>query len=70
MGQAFGGRAGHYFAQILMMKIPEKDKSTGKLPKYLANFARICQNLKLQEGSCPPCPYVSYAYALGCDFWL
>ena len=40
-GQAFGGRAGPYFAQIRMMKIPEKDKSTGKLPKYLANFARI-----------------------------
>ena len=39
-----------------MMKIPEKDKSTGKLPKYLANFARIWQNLKLQGGQLPPLP--------------
>ena len=40
-GKAFGGRAGAYIAQIQMMKTPEKDKSAGKLPKYLANFARI-----------------------------
>ena len=36
------------------MKIPEKDKSRGKLPNYLANFARTLQNLKFQGGAADP----------------
>ena len=62
-GQAFGGRAGPYFAQIRMMKIPEKDKSTGNLPKYLAYFARIWQNLKLQGGQLPPLKFEILSYS-------
>ena len=54
MGQATCGRAGPYFARIRRMKIPEKDKSRGKLPKYLANFARKLQNLKFQGGAAAP----------------
>ena len=41
-------------AQIRMIKLPEKDK-------YIANFARILQSLKLQRGSCPP---FLYAYSI------
>ena len=37
-----------------MMKLPEKDKYTVKLPKYEAKFAQIWQNLKLQGGAAAP----------------
>ena len=54
-GNAFSGRAGPYFAPIRMMKLPENDKYTVKLPKYQAKFARIWQSLKLKRGQLPPC---------------